>query len=410
MKAEIIAVGTELMLGDIINTNAAFLSRELAELGFDMHYQTVVGDNEARLAEVVDIATHRSSLVVLCGGLGPTGDDLTKETVAMALGIKLIPDAKAQKNIDDYFLGRHICAAPNNKKQALVFEGGTTIYNDNGTAPGLFYSRGETSVLLLPGPPNELEPMFKDKVRPLLMGLTGQTIFSRTLRVFGIGESDLEYQLKDKMQSANPTVAPYAKIGEVHLRITAKAGSEGEARAKVEQKEAELREFIGDKLYSDCGRTLPETVVDILKRQNLTAATAESITGGGLAREITAVPGASRVFEYGFVTYSDNAKERILGANAKTLNEHTAVSAEVAKEMAEGAARLSGADISAAVTGYAGPDGANVGRVFAAVLYKGELAVKEFSFGNMRPREYIREIACKNVFDMMRRALLGMKI
>lgn len=408
MTAEIIAVGTELLLGDIVNTNAAFLARELAALGFDLFHQSVVGDNRARLSESIRTALARSDLVVLCGGLGPTEDDLTRETAAETLGVPLVHDAAVQSTIDAYFVGRHMCETANNRRQAMILAGGRVLANPNGTAPGQLLQKDGRTLALLPGPPNEFCPMVTGTLCPLLAGLTGSTIHSRTLRVFGIGEADLEYHLRDELQSANPTAACYCKPGEVHLRITAKAATEAEAEALVEQKAAVLRSRIGDRIYSECGRSLPETVVDLLRERQLTVTVAESITGGGIAADITSVPGASEVFSCGYVTYSEEAKRRQLGVRAETLERYTAVSEQTAREMAEGALARSGADIAAAATGYAGPDGAQVGLVYVAVCYRGQTAVRRLTLGSLRSREYLRELTRKNAFDMLRRALLGL--
>lgn len=296
MTAEIIAVGTELLLGDIVNTNAAFLARELAALGFDLFHQSVVGDNRARLSESIRTALARSDLVVLCGGLGPTEDDLTRETAAETLGVPLVHDAAVQSAIDAYFAGRHMCETANNRRQAMILAGGRVLANPNGTAPGQLLQKDGRTLVLLPGPPNEFCPMVTGTLCPLLAGLTGSTIHSRTLRVFGIGEADLEYHLRDELQSANPTAACYCKPGEVHLRITAKAATEAEAEALVEQKAAVLRSRIGDRIYSECGRSLPETVVDLLRERQLTVTVAESITGAASPQTSRRCPARRRCF------------------------------------------------------------------------------------------------------------------
>lgn len=405
MKAEIIAVGTELLLGDIVNTNAAFLSRELAALGFDLYYQGVVGDNANRLSHAVELALGRSQLVVLCGGLGPTADDLTKETVAEVIGQRLVPDQKAAQLIEQYFLCRNKHKTNNNNKQALVFENGTVLYNDNGTAPGLFCQTETGAVLLLPGPPHELIPMFNDKARPILEGLTGSTIHSKTLHIIGIGESELEVKLGGLPDGQNPTVALYAKTGEIHLRITAKAQSSEQAKALVEQKQKEVESIVGDMIYSDDGKDLAETVVSMLSQKGLTLALSESITGGGVAAAITSVPGASSVFSTGIVSYNDNAKTKLLNVSEDTLSRHTAVSPQTAIQMAEGVRTLSGSYIGASVTGYAGPTGEQVGLVYCAVATAEGTLVEKFDFGNMRSRAYIRELAVKNLLNMIRKTL-----
>lgn len=407
MKAEIIAVGTELLLGDILNTNAQFLSQELAAMGFDVYYQSVVGDNERRLAAAIGQAKGRSELVVLCGGLGPTKDDLTRETAAAVYGIALVHDDRAQENINEYFMARHMRMAESNNRQAMVFDGGTVLYNDNGTAPGLFYSAGGSALLVLPGPPRELQPMFTEKAAPVLAALAGGTIRSRTLRVFGICESELEQRLSTLIDNPNPTVALYAKTGEVHIRVTAKADCAEKADAEVEKMIKAVAPSVGDCVYSDSGRSLAETVVELLKNQGKRISSAESMTGGMLAAALTDVPGASSVFEYGFVTYSEGAKSALVGVKPETLERFTAVSADTAAEMAQGARRASCADIGVSVTGYAGPTG-DVGRAFIAADCAGRTAVKELSLGDRRTREYVREVAVKNALDLVRRILLGL--
>lgn len=410
MKAEILAVGTELLLGDIVNTNAQFLAQELASLGIEVYYQTVVGDNPKRLEDTIFHAFSRADLIITTGGLGPTEDDLTKETAAKYFGEKLVLDEKALARIEKFFksVGREM--TENNVKQAMVPEhNGTVLYNDNGTAPGIIIEKNGKMIIMLPGPPRETVPMFLNQAKPYLAKKQEATFVSRILRVAGVGESAMETKVKDLIDAqTNPTIAPYAKDGEAILRITARAKDEEEANRLIDPVAAALRERLGHAVYAE-GETDMETVVaQLLLEKNKTLAVAESCTGGMIASALVEYPGISKALLEGCVTYSNDAKMRRLGVKAETLEKYGAVSPETAAEMAEGIARTSGADIGLATTGIAGPDGGTpekpVGLVYIALHDGGETKVKELRFAGKRNK--IRERAAYAALDWLRRALL----
>ncbi len=410
MTVELICVGTELLLGNIVNTNAAFLAEKCAQLGLSMYYQSVVGDNPGRLEGLLREAVGRSDVVLLSGGLGPTEDDLTKETAAKVMGKPLVEDARARAEIERTLakLGRDI--TENNWKQALVPEGCKVLYNPNGTAPGILMEEEGTCVILLPGPPNELIPMFEDQVAPYLEKKQPQAIRSKMVKLCGIGESAAETRILDLIDAQkNPTIAPYAKTGEVHLRITARAEEESRAYEMIRPVEEELRRRFGDLAYTDDPNvTLEQAVVEMLKAHGLTVATAESCTGGLLAGRLVNVPGVSDCFKEGYVTYSNQAKEKLLGVSAESLKEHGAVSPQVAEEMAVGGAKAAGADACVAVTGIAGPDGGTaekpVGLVYLSCFCKGKvLTVKKQYTGN---RGKVREYAVASALTLLRKAIL----
>ena len=411
MNAEIIAVGTELLLGDILNTNAQYLAGQLAALGFTVHYQTVVGDNAGRLAEVLRAAKARTQLLVLCGGLGPTEDDLTKQTAAQVFGDVLIEDAQELARIEAHFaaLGRPM--TPNNRRQALIPAHGGKFTNDNGTAPGILLRDGEKQAILLPGPPSELVPMFEKRVLPYLRTLSDCVLVSRWLHVIGIPESQLDMQLADRLNAANPTTALYAKTGEVHIRVTARAETGAEAAAMADDAAKALQDELGDAVYSADGSDLETTVVHLLKAAGAHLALAESCTGGLLAQRITSVSGASDVFDCGIVSYSEKIKQRLLGVKAETLAQHTVYSAPVAAQMARGAAALAGAEYGVGITGIAGPTGGlpgiPVGTVFIAVHSPQGTFVRRAVWTN-RSRQDVRIRAATAALDMLRRAVLGL--
>ena len=410
MKAEILAVGTELLLGDILNTNAQFLAQELAALGIEVYYQTVVGDNPQRLEDTIFHAFSRADLIITTGGLGPTEDDLTKETAAKYFGEKLVLDEKALAQIEKYFkrTGREM--TENNVKQAMVPErNGVVLYNENGTAPGIIIEKNGKIIAMLPGPPKETVPMFLNQVKPYLAKKQDATFVSRILRAPGVGESAMETAVKDLIDAqTNPTIAPYAKDGEAILRITARAKDEAEADRLIDPVAAALRKRLGHAVYAE-GETDMETVVaGLLLEKGKTLAIAESCTGGMIASVLVEYPGISEALLEGCVTYSNEAKMRRLGVKAETLERYGAVSTETAAEMAEGIARTSGADIGLATTGVAGPDGGTpekpVGLVYIALHLNGETKVKAFHFAGKRNK--IRERAAYTALDWLRRALL----
>ncbi len=411
MTAEIICVGTELLLGNIVNTNAAFLSEKLAYLGINCYFQTVVGDNRDRLLSVINTALSRADILIFSGGLGPTEDDLTKETVAEALGKKLIRDKWAEQEIADYFALRGRIPTDNNWKQADVIEGCDILYNKNGTAPGIFVSEGEKTVILLPGPPLELKSMFTDSVMPKLQQKCGQVFYSQTVKIVGPGESSVETQILDMLNTQeNPTIAPYAKTGEVHLRVTARAKDEKEAREKTAPVVEELYRRFGNAVYTtDADETLEMALTKLLIKKKYTMTTAESCTGGMIAARMVNAPGVSAVLKSGFITYANEAKEELLGVSHDTLEKFGAVSRETAEEMAEGAVKAAHTDVAVAVTGIAGPDGGTkekpVGLVYIGVNVRGNVEVREYHFSGSRQK--IRESVTAAALTFLREKLLA---
>ena len=359
MTAEIICVGTEILLGNIVNTNAAYLAEKLAGSGLDCYYQTVVGDNAERLAGVLKCAMERSDVILLSGGLGPTEDDLTKETVAKVCGKKLSVDDHSMERIAEFFAVRDIQPTENNWKQAMVPEGAKVLDNDNGTAPGIILETEKNRIVLLPGPPAELIPMFEQQVLPYLDALTPGVICSRMVKLCGVPESQVEDTLKDLIDGqTNPTIATYAKTGEVHIRVTASGENVKAAGKTIKPIVKELKSRFGGDIYSTREETTLEmAVADLLMANDLTVTTAESCTGGMIAARIINVPGVSECYKAGLVTYSNKAKRKFLGVRKSTLDKYGAVSSKTASEMAKGAALLMKSDVAVAVTGIAGPDG-----------------------------------------------------
>lgn len=414
MNCELISVGTEILLGDIVNTDAQFLSRELAALGIDVLYTDVVGDNRERLTDTLRRALSRSDIVILSGGLGPTKDDLTKEVCCETMGVPLREDARALAWIEEYFRRRGTPMADINRKQALVPEGGVVFYNSRGTAPGCAVERDGKCVILLPGPPRELNPMFIEGVRPYLMEKYAHgAIVSRSVRTFGIGESAMAAQVSDLLDRKNPTVAPYAKSGEALLRVTAKADSHEQAEAMCDQVVEEIRDRLGSLIYGVDTPGLEYTAVELLKKSGKKLALAESCTAGYIAKRITEVPGASEVFECGIVSYANKIKEKLLGVSEQTLAEQGAVCADVARQMAEGVFRLSGADIAVSVTGIAGPDpsegGKPAGLSYLALTDGTHTYIRKVTTGHAGEgsREYNRYVSSSNALDMVRLYLQG---
>lgn len=415
MITELISVGTEILLGNIVNTNSAYLSEKCALLGLSVYYQDVVGDNEGRMRDVIRTALDRSDVVILTGGLGPTEDDITKEVTADLMGMPLKEDSHSRKLIDKYLKEyeknnpqRRI--TKNNYKQAMVPEGAIVLDNHNGTAPGLILEKKGKTAILLPGPPNELKPMFEEYVVPYLQKNQPEIIVSQMVKISGIGESQVAEEIQDLIESqTNPTIAPYAKTGEVHLRVTASAENEKACRKLIKPVVKELKKRFGENVFAtDESKTLEEAVINLLKEKDLKLSLAESLTGGMIAQRIVNVSGASEVFGYGFVTYSNKAKHKCLGVKKRTLKEQGAVSAKCAREMAKGACKASGADISISVTGLAGPGGGTketpVGTVFMGCCYKGKSIAKEFHFTGNRMR--IREQTTAHALAMLRDCII----
>ncbi|MCI7627408.1 MAG: competence/damage-inducible protein A [Blautia glucerasea] len=415
MIAEIVTVGTEILLGNIVNTNSAYLAVECANLGLTVYYQSVVGDNEERMKAVIRTALDRSDVVILTGGLGPTEDDLTKEVTAEVMGMPLVEDAHSRERIERYMKEykknnsqRRITS--NNYKQALVPEGALVLDNHNGTAPGLILEKDGKIAILLPGPPVELKPMFTEEVYPYLRKKQPEIIYSQVVKICGIGESQVAEDIQDMIQAqTNPTIAPYAKIGEVHLRITAKASDEKEGKKLIKPVVRELKRRFGRNIFAtEAEKTLEEAVVDMLRDQQLTLALAESCTGGEIAARIVNVPGASQVFTHGFVTYSNRAKRKCLGVKKATLKLEGAVSAKCAKEMAKGGCNAAEADICLSITGLAGPDGGTketpVGTVFMGCCYNGKVVTREFHFTGNRTK--IRQQATAHALAFLRECMM----
>ena len=410
MKAEILAVGTELLLGDIVNTNAQYISKKLAALGIDVHFQTVVGDNEERLSQAVKNAFGRADLIITSGGLGPTEDDITKETCTKYFGKKFVYDEKALEMLKGFFAKLNRKMTDNNLKQVRVPEGSIVMYNKNGPAPGIIVEDGNKILIMLPGPPRELIPMFEEYAEPFLAAKQEYTFVSRVLRVSKIGESELENRLIDLIDNqTNPTIATYVKKFEAVVRLTAKAKSKDEANDIIKPVADEIYRRLGSDLYAEGDTTISEVTCGMLMERGLTAAVSESCTGGLLASRFTDIPGISKIFVEGDVTYSNDAKMRRLGVKRETLEKYGAVSHEVAAEMAYGIAKAAKTDIGLSTTGIAGPGGGTpekpVGMVFIGMYYKGKVKTKELHMvGN---RERIREKTVDSVFDWLRRTILA---
>lgn len=378
MNAEIIAVGTELLLGQIANTNAQFLSKELAQLGINVFFHTVVGDNCKRLQSAIEIAEKRSELIIFTGGLGPTKDDLTKETVAFHLGKKLVEDVNSLQRIEDYFQKMNVPMPENNKKQALIIEGSCIFPNDYGTAPGMAVKADNRLYMLFPGPPRELKPMFLNYGIKLLQDVSEKSgqIVSKVLRFYGIGESSLETKVMDLIeQQTNPTIAPLAGDGEVTLRLTAKHQSSEVANQLIQEVEEKILSRVGEYFYGYDSTSLMNEVFQELKKQNLTIACAESLTGGMFQKELTSLPGSSTVLKGGIVCYATEVKQHILKVKKETIDTKGVVSGECAKEMAENVRSLFQTDVGISFTGVAGPseqEGKPVGTVFVGISLAGK--------------------------------------
>ncbi|MBY0099277.1 competence/damage-inducible protein A [Mesobacillus maritimus] len=378
MNAEIIAVGSELLLGQINNTNARFLSAQLASIGVNVYFHTVVGDNPGRLEKVLEVAKGRSDLIILTGGLGPTKDDLTKETIARQLSVDLAIDEVAMKSIEGYFNKTNRVMTENNRKQALVLKGAEVLQNDHGMAPGMLFTKGDQHYMLLPGPPSEMEPMFtKYGIPAITMKMSEQAkIVSRVLRFFGIGEAALETKLEDLIESqSNPTIAPLASESEVTIRLTASHASEETAAKLIDELEAKILARVGDYFYGYDDTSLINEVFKLLKTKGLTIAAAESLTGGLFQEQLTSLAGASSVLKGGVVCYTNEAKIDIVKVRKETISGEGAVSAACAEELAQNVSKLLGADIGISFTGVAGPDeleGHPAGTVFVGIHIKGK--------------------------------------
>jgi nicotinamide-nucleotide amidase len=409
MKCEIIAVGTELLLGNIVNSNARYLSEKLAELGIDVHYHITVGDNMARLKEAIETSLNRSDMIITTGGLGPTDDDLTKEGVAEALGLKLIPHNESLEKLERHFKQANRSMPECNKKQGYIPEGAIVLENNNGTAPGILIEKDKKVIILLPGPPKEMMPMFANQVYDYLNAKSKFVIKSKTLRVVGIGESAIQELLQHIFdKQSNPTVAPYAKDGEVHLRITAKCQTDEEAISLLMEMKTMITSILKENIYGYDEESLEYIVYQLLKKKNKTISIAESCTGGMISGRLTNVSGVSSVFMNSIVTYSNEAKMKFINVREDTLIKHGAVSAETAKEMAQGIMEVSGTDIGISVTGIAGPDGGTADKpvgLFYIGIAIGDI-VEAHRFFYPGSRERIRNNAVIKALDILRRKLL----
>ena len=417
MKAEIIAVGTEILTGQITNTNAQFLSEEFAKLGIDVFFQTAVGDNEERLLSIIDLASKRSDLVVLCGGLGPTEDDLTKQTLAKYLGRNLVFDEQASKRLNEFFATRpQFTRTANNERQAQLIEGSTPLQNRTGLAVGGVIEVDGVTYVVLPGPPSELKPMVWDYLVPLLSSDHKQ-LYSRVLRFFGIGESQLVTVLSDLIDNqTDPTIAPYAKIGEVTLRLSTKADDIESAKEKLDQLEQKilskktLNSIPLENLLYGYGddNSMARVVFDLLKKKHKTITAAESLTAGLFQSSIADFSGSSSVFNGGFVTYSIEEKSKMLQIPLEKLQEHGVVSHFTAEKMAEQSRKLTDADFGIGLTGVAGPDsleGYPAGTVFIGIATREKVHSIRVLIGGRR-RSDVRHIACLYAFNLVRQALL----
>ncbi len=411
MRAEIVSVGTELLLGQIVDTNAAYMAKMLSYMGIAVYRRTTVGDNMERLVDALSAALQQNDLVITIGGLGPTMDDITRDGLAAAFHDTLVQDEEIAENLRRFFAERGAVMTQSNLRQALVPTHGRALPNPNGTAPGLLFEKDGKIGIALPGPPNEFIPMTDNCVAPYLREKTGNsgTIRSRVLRVIGIGESMAEERVRDLMLSANPTVAPYAKVGEVHLRVTARAETPEEAEKMVEERAALVCERLGNAVYAHDDVTLEQAVAALLKQKQRTVAVVESCTGGMLAQRITDVPGSSALFLGGIVAYSNQAKTDFADVPAALLQEHGAVSRETAAAMAQGARLRFSADYGIGITGIAGPDGGTaekpVGLVYIALADSSSCRVEKGLFTGSR--SVVRTRSVLTALNMIRQSLLS---
>ncbi len=418
ISSEIICVGTELLLGDIVNTNANYLALELASLGIPHYYQTVVGDNIERLKEVIDIAIKRSSILIFTGGLGPTPDDLTTETIAEFFNTPLVEQPDIIADIEAKFASRGRVMTASNRKQALIPQGAEILWNSTGTAPGIIWQpRPNLTILTFPGVPSEMHRMWRETAVPYLenQGWGKSIIYSQMLRFRGIGESDLAEKVNHLFALTNPTVAPYASLGEVRLRISAKAATEQEAIALINPVAKEIKEIAGLDYFGSDEQTLASVVGELLKNNGETLAVAESCTGGGLGAMLTEVPGSSAYFLGGAIAYSNQVKMSLLGVKQASLEEFGAVSDTVAQEMAFGVKQKLGSDWGISITGLAGPDGGTdlkpIGLVYLGLATpEGHVSSYKYYLGKERNRSQIQHLSACNALDLLRRKLNKTKI
>lgn len=411
MTVELLSVGTEILMGNIVNSNARFLAERCAMLGLNMYYQVTVGDNYERLKAVLETALERSDIVILTGGLGPTEDDLTKEVCADVMGMELVEHVRTREHLMEFFKNNIYSEIPeNNWKMAAVPRGAIVLHNRNGMAPGLILEKDKKTAILLPGPPGELIPLFDEQVYPYLEKRQDAVLVSRTVKICGYGESQVEDMLLDLIDGQeNPTIATYAKTAEVDLRLTARSGTRTEGERLIEPVLQEIKGRFKEAVYTvDQDVTLEMAVVELLGRNHLTISTAESCTGGMVAARLVNVSGVSQVFMQGLVTYSNEAKMNLLDVKESTLAAHGAVSGETALEMAAGGAKNSRTDVCIAITGLAGPEGGTdlkpVGLVYMACYLKGKITVRRYHFKGSRDK--IREQSMMRALDLVRLCVL----
>lgn len=409
MNCELISVGTEILLGDILNTNVQYLSKALAALGIGVTHHSTVGDNRQRLLDTLDTAFGRCDTVILTGGLGPTPDDLTKETCAEYFGKKLYLDEETAEKIQGYFRLKNLPMPESNLKQALVPEGSIILENRNGTAPGSIMEKDGKTIIILPGPPKEMVPMYRESVEPYLKKFTHEIILSKNIRTFGIGESAMSEAVADLLEGNNPTVAPYAKSGEALLRVTAKAENEASAEKLMAPVIDEIRSRLGDYIYGIDAQSIEEAVAKLLIQKKQTVAFAESCTGGLCAKRLTDISGASEIFHCGVVSYSNDIKHKVLGVKKETLEKYTAVSEQTAGEMAEGIRKSADATYGVSITGYAGPgEGDEVGTIYIGISSEKESRTVKLLTGHKGAscRDYNRHVAASRAFNELRLTIL----
>ena len=408
MIVKIISIGTEILLGEITNTNAQYLAKQIANLGFSSYFQTVVGDNPERMNATIKNSLEHSDILIMTGGLGPTYDDVSKEIVASVMGLDLILDETVLKGIQAFFSVKGEDMPDNNKRQAMIPEGALVLNNTRGTAPGIIVEQNKKIVILLPGPPHEMKAMFEKSVTPYLSNLSDNKIVSSHLYLFGIGESEAERQLKNMMEKyTNPTIAPYASSNVLMIRVTARAKTVEDARSLIDPVLKKIAGKFKDNVFSIDEPSLENVVVEKLLKHKLTLATAESCTGGLLSEMITRVPGVSEVYDSGYITYSNASKVRLLNVSEETLKDHGAVSMETANEMAEHVRSISGSDFGISISGLAGPGGGSdekpVGLVYVSLATKEETVSKKLLLGRNRinDRERIRQLASMHALKLL---------
>jgi len=402
MKCTILTVGTEILFGSIVNTNAVFLSKKLNELGIDVMYHMTVGDNTGRLKEVLAHAYEDCDLIITTGGLGPTQDDLTKETIAEFFGVRNLRNDEELRKLSEWFASAGRVMAENNKKQANFPEGAVILNNPNGTAPGFYLEKDGRCIACLPGPPFEMQPMFTNELAPILSTHSDGYLYYRMVRTSGIGESDLETALLPLIDGqTDPTFATYASKHECSLRVASKRQTRGEAEAAVEEAMKEVRRLVGKYIYSEDGEEISHVVLRTLLEKNMSLSCCESVTGGLFAKTVTDMPGISAIFDRGIVTYSNRAKQEELGVDPATIEKYGPVSEQTAYEMAEGLYKVTGSDVCVSVTGLAGPDGDGsdtpVGTVYIGVCFRGETKVF-YHFFRRNNREFVRTGAVSWMF------------